>query len=107
MSRKWDIKGLTAREVETSRKLHGKPRVDEFQILIAVLTPSCVRPLLTLPAGPNELPAAKVESFWEKLKDNFNNPLIHILCVAVAITLLLAMLGYADWIEVSSYLLFT
>ena len=51
-------------------------------------------------AGSNELPAPEIESFWDKLKDNFQNPLIRILCLALAFTMILATLGYADWLEV-------
>lgn len=66
-----DIQGLSEKEVEESRKKHGS----------------------------NELPPPEVESFWDKLKENFEDPLIKILLIALAITLFLAYLGYADWIE--------
>ncbi|GAM19612.1 hypothetical protein SAMD00019534_027870 [Acytostelium subglobosum LB1] len=49
--------------------------------------------------GANTLPPVKVETFFEKLKGNFEDPLIHILCVALVITLLLAYFGYAEWFE--------
>jgi len=49
--------------------------------------------------GSNELPPPEVESFWDKLWDNFQDPLIRILLVALLITCALAFLGYADWIE--------
>jgi len=49
--------------------------------------------------GANELPPPEVESFWDKLKENFEDPLIKILLVALGITMLLALLGYADWVE--------
>ncbi len=38
-------------------------------------------------------------SFWEKLLENLDDPLVKILCVALGITLTLAFFGYADWIE--------
>jgi calcium-translocating P-type ATPase len=37
--------------------------------------------------------------FLEKLVENFEDPLVKILCVALGITLTLAFFGYADWIE--------
>ncbi|EFA78420.1 P-type ATPase [Heterostelium album PN500] len=49
--------------------------------------------------GANTLPPVKVESFFEKLKGNFEDPLIHILCVALVITVVLAFFGYAEWFE--------
>ena len=49
--------------------------------------------------GENALPPPEVETFWEKLFDNFNDPLIKILLVALLITLGLSVAGYADWIE--------
>lgn len=49
--------------------------------------------------GSNDLPQIKVESFFDKLKDNFEDPLIRILCVALVITLALAFFGYAEWYE--------
>jgi magnesium-transporting ATPase (P-type) len=45
------------------------------------------------------LPEPAVESFWEKLWDNFNDPLIKILVVALVITVILSFLGYSDWLE--------
>jgi len=66
-----NIHGLTDFEVQNSRALHGE----------------------------NELPPPETESFWDKLKDNFDDPLIKILCVALGVTILLAFLGFADWIE--------
>lgn len=49
--------------------------------------------------GNNELPAIEVESFLDKLKGNFEDPLIRILLLALGITLFLALLGYAELIE--------
>eukprot|EP01133_Synstelium_polycarpum_P003990 gene3990-4620_t len=49
--------------------------------------------------GANTLPPVKVETFLEKLMDNFQDPLIHILMVALVITLFLAFFGYAEWFE--------
>jgi Ca2+-transporting ATPase len=63
--------GLTAAEVERNRKQ----------------------------SGSNVLEPPEVESFWEKLLENFEDPLIRILLVALGITLALAMVGYAEWIE--------
>jgi Ca2+-transporting ATPase len=49
--------------------------------------------------GTNELPPPETETFFEKLKENYEDPLIRILMIALAITLLLAFLGYAEWYE--------
>lgn len=49
--------------------------------------------------GSNELPTPESETFWEKLVDNFKDPLIKILCVALGITTFLAIIGFAEWIE--------
>ena len=49
--------------------------------------------------GSNELPPPEVETFWEKLKENYEDPLIRVLLLALAITLLLAFFGYAHWYE--------
>jgi len=68
---KYRFEGLDAKQVEESKRINGA----------------------------NELPPAKVESFLDKLIDNFKDPLIHILCIALVITLVLAFLGYAEWFE--------
>jgi magnesium-transporting ATPase (P-type) len=65
------IKGLSQKEVENSRRKHGS----------------------------NELPPPEEETFWDKLKENFEDPIIRILLVALGITLTLAFIGYADWVE--------
>jgi calcium-translocating P-type ATPase len=49
--------------------------------------------------GTNDLPEPEVETFFEKLWDNFNDPLIKILLVALVITVVLSILGYSDWLE--------
>lgn len=71
MTSKYPVKGLSPEEVLQSRKQHGS----------------------------NYLPEPEVETFWEKLLDNFQDPLIKILSVALVITVALAFLGYADWFE--------
>eukprot|EP01125_Pyxidicula_operculata_P013893 TRINITY_DN4607_c0_g1_i1.p1 TRINITY_DN4607_c0_g1~~TRINITY_DN4607_c0_g1_i1.p1 ORF type:complete len:947 (-),score=285.47 TRINITY_DN4607_c0_g1_i1:192-3032(-) len=71
MSGKYNYTGLTDSEVQQSRKEYGK----------------------------NELPPPKIETFWEKLMENFEDPLIKILCVALVITVILSFLGYAEWFE--------
>lgn len=68
---RYHFEGLTEVEVFSSRRTHGS----------------------------NALPSPQVETFWEKLLDNFKDPLIKILGVALGITLLLAVFGYASWIE--------
>jgi len=49
--------------------------------------------------GTNELPPLEVETFWEKLVGNLEDPIIRILLVALVVTTLLAIAGYADWLE--------
>jgi len=68
---KYSFKGLDTAAVEQSRREHGA----------------------------NDLPPIKIESFFDKLKENFEDPLIRILCVALVITLALAYFGYAEWYE--------
>lgn len=65
------VSGLGPEQVSNSRKLHGS----------------------------NTIPPPLIETFWEKLRESFNDPLIRILCVALLITLALAAFGYADWLE--------
>lgn len=68
---RYNYHGLDVDQVESSREAHGS----------------------------NELPPPEVETFWEKLWDNFNDPLIKILVVALVITLALSFMGYAEWFE--------
>ncbi|ALG68456.1 calcium-translocating P-type ATPase, PMCA-type [Beggiatoa leptomitoformis] len=49
--------------------------------------------------GSNAVATQASETFWEKLFSNFKDPIIVILLIALAITLLLATLGYAEWYE--------
>lgn len=68
---KYEFKGLTEQKIKQSRKEHGSN----------VITPQ------------------DVESFWDKLWDNFKDPMIVILVVALAIITILAVMGYAKWYE--------
>ena len=49
--------------------------------------------------GDNRLSEVKSESFWEKLKGNFGDPMIKILCVALIINVIFAFLGQTEWYE--------
>lgn len=49
--------------------------------------------------GSNMLSEMKSESFWDKLKDNFGDPMIKILCVALAINVVFAFMGQTEWFE--------
>jgi calcium-translocating P-type ATPase len=49
--------------------------------------------------GANDLPPVQVGSFFGKLLENFDDPLIKILCAALVTTLVLAYFGYAEWYE--------
>ena len=49
--------------------------------------------------GSNSLTEVAGESFWSKLLDNFNDPMIKILCVALAINVVFTFLGQTEWYE--------
>lgn len=49
--------------------------------------------------GSNAVTTQEVETFWEKLLDNFKDPIIIILLVALVITMVLWFFGYAEWYE--------
>ncbi len=49
--------------------------------------------------GANAITTQKAETFWDKLLANLRNPIIVILIVALAVTVLLAVLGFAPWYE--------
>lgn len=49
--------------------------------------------------GDNRLTEMESESFWDKLKDNFGDPMIKILCVALVINIVFAFLGQTEWYE--------
>lgn len=49
--------------------------------------------------GSNQLTEYESESFFDKLKDNFGDPMIKILCVALIINIIFAFLGQAEWYE--------
>ncbi|MBF0302273.1 MAG: cation-translocating P-type ATPase [Desulfamplus sp.] len=49
--------------------------------------------------GSNQLTKQEVESFWDKYKGNFDDPIIKILLVALAINVVFVFLGKAHWYE--------
>ncbi len=49
--------------------------------------------------GDNTLGEGETESFWDKLKGNFGDPMIKILCVALIINVIFAFLGQTEWYE--------
>lgn len=49
--------------------------------------------------GANRISPPRVETFWDKLKGNFKDPMILILVVALVIVTGLALLGFAEWYE--------
>lgn len=63
--------GLTATEVEESRRKHG----------------------------PNSIPEAPPETFWQQFLEGFQDPMIRILCVIAVIMLGMFALGQSDWYE--------
>lgn len=67
----FSYKGLTPAEVESSRKSQGS----------------------------NAINPPEMETFWDKLADNFKDPMIVILVVALIIVIFLAVFGFASWYE--------
>lgn len=63
--------GLSAEEVQASRSEHGN----------------------------NELSPVEVNGFWSKLLDNFKDPIIYILLVALIVILVLSFFGMTEWYE--------
>lgn len=49
--------------------------------------------------GTNALTEHKTEGFWSKLWGNFGDPMIKILCVALLINVVFAILGQVEWYE--------
>jgi calcium-translocating P-type ATPase len=49
--------------------------------------------------GANRLTEQKTEGFWEKLKENFGDPMIKILCLALTVNVILVVGSYMGWIE--------
>ena len=49
--------------------------------------------------GDNRLAEIKGEGFWSKLKDNFGDPMIKILIVALIINVIFTFMGKAEWYE--------
>ncbi|AKL95890.1 calcium-translocating P-type ATpase type IIB [Clostridium aceticum] len=68
---KYQMNGLDAEAVKKSREKHGS----------------------------NQLTPVEAESFWDKLKGNFEDPIIKILIVALGINLLFFFLGHTEWYE--------
>ncbi|SHK63315.1 calcium-translocating P-type ATPase, PMCA-type [Tepidibacter formicigenes] len=66
-----DIKGLDEQAVEESRKQYGS----------------------------NKLTEQEVEGFWDKLKENFEDPIIKILILALVMNVIFFFLGKTEWYE--------
>lgn len=49
--------------------------------------------------GTNSLTEQKRESFWSKLLENFGDPMIKILCVALIINVIMVFFGQSEWYE--------
>lgn len=49
--------------------------------------------------GDNRITEIESESFWDKLKNNFGDPIIKILCAALIINIIFVLLGKAEWYE--------
>lgn len=65
------LNGLTAAEVEESRKKHGA----------------------------NSIPEAEPETFWQLFLEGFQDPMIRILCVIAVIMFGMFLVGESDWYE--------
>jgi len=65
------IYGLTTQQVKESKAKHGDNRLTELE----------------------------TESFWSKFLGNLGDPIIKILCVALAINVVFAFLGQTEWYE--------
>lgn len=65
------FKGLTNEEVQKSRGLHGSNKIMEVE----------------------------GETFWEKFIGNFNDPIIKILLVALALNVVFMLMGKTEWYE--------
>lgn len=66
-----DIKGLSSKSVEESRKKHGTNKLTQ------------------IPPDP----------LWKKILEGFKDPMIMILCVALIVQFVLFLLGEAEWFE--------
>ena len=49
--------------------------------------------------GSNTITEQETESFFDKLKDNFSDPMIKILCVALIINIIFTFMGQTEWYE--------
>ena len=49
--------------------------------------------------GDNSISEQEHESFWDKLKGNFDDPIIKILCFALVLNVFFAFMGQAEWYE--------
>lgn len=49
--------------------------------------------------GSNAVTSQTGETFWDKLVNNFKDPIIIILVVALFVTILLTIFGYSEWYE--------
>ncbi|GBC63306.1 calcium-translocating P-type ATPase, PMCA-type [Desulfonema ishimotonii] len=67
----FSFKGLSQNEVEASRRRHGS----------------------------NQITPQEVETFWGKLGDNFRDPMIVILVIALIVVTVLAVFGFTEWYE--------
>lgn len=66
-----NLHGLSDAQVEASRNKHGSNRMTE----------------------------QRGEGFWKKLANNFNDPMVKILCLALGLNFLFALLGQTEWYE--------
>ena len=65
------VKGLTNQQAEESRKQHGS----------------------------NQLTVIPPDPLWKKILEGFKDPMILILCVALAVQVVLCFMGQAEWYE--------
>lgn len=55
--------------------------------------------------GSNKLTPHHQESFWDKYKNNFSDPIIRILLLALAINIIFTLAGHGEWFETIGILL--
>jgi hypothetical protein len=80
---KFNVSGLTAQQVEESRELHGNNELSQVETETYVTVFLTPRPLAFFFVLCHHLTCFR--SFWEKLKDNLDDPLVKILCVALVV----------------------
>ena len=88
---KFNVSGLTSQQVEENRELHGNNELSPVETESYVF--SCFAFVLLCHHLTLTPPLIR---FWEKLKDNLDDPLVKILCVALVVRLFSFCLGLGE-----------